>query len=266
MIATLLTALALTSSPDTGLKLTFVDTVSHKSNFITTDPLGNVYLVDGFSINKFSAKGDSLFSQNFNNLRNIEFLDASQSLKLYAINFSFNMLIILDNTLSAQNQPIQLDKIPIDQVSLLCASNFNNTMWIYDGVNMLIAKTDQTFKVINSSVNFYSHNDLAGIPNYMVENDNKLYINIPENGIKVFNQYCNFIQNIPVQVDKKFVVRNQKIYYIEKGWLKYYNMFDFSFGVINTGLTDVEDFSIEKNKLYLKKGNAVYMADAEYEF
>lgn len=261
----LITAMAFLLRPDSGLQLTFVDTIVHKAEFITTDPLGNLYTISGVSITKFNSKGDSLFSQNFNDLRNIEYFDASQALKLYAVNFSFNTLIILDNTLSAQNNPIQLDKIPIEQVTLLCASNFNSTMWLYDGVNMQLVKTDQNFRVLNASVNFYSHNDLAGVPNYMVESNNNLYINIPENGIKVFNQYCNFIQNIPVQVDKKFVVRNQKVYYLQNGLLKYYNMFDFSFGEINTGLT-ADDFSIEKNKLYIKQDDRIYCIDAEYEF
>lgn len=261
----MITVMALMLKPDTGLQLTFVDTVFHKADFITTDPLGNLYVINGVTINKYNTKGDSVFSQNFNSLRNIEFLDATQALKLYAVNFSFNTLVILDNTLSAQNQPIQLDKIPIDQVTLLCASNFNNTVWIYDGVNMQLVKTDQNFRVLNASVNFYSHNDLAGVPNYMAENNNMLYLNIPDNGIKVFNQYCNFVQNVPVKVDKKFIVRNNKVYYLEGGVLKYYNMFDFSFGEINMGI-EAEDFSIEKNKLFIKKGDRIYCIDAEYEF
>lgn len=258
--------MALMIKPDSGLQLSFVDTVVQRADFMTTDPLGNLYLINGATINKYNSKGDSLFSQNFNDLRSIEFLDATQALKLYAVNFSFNALVILDNTLSAQNQVIRLDRIPIDQVTLLCASNFNNTLWIYDGVNMQLVKTNQTFKVINASVNFYSHNDLVGIPNYMVENNNNLYINIPENGIKVFNQYCNFVQNVPVKVEKKFIVRNNKVYYIESGKLKYYNMFDFNFGEINMGIEGIEDFSIEKNKLFIKKGNRVYYINATYEF
>lgn len=262
----LVSIMALMIKPDSGLQLAFVDTVMTKSNFITTDPLGNLYAVNGMTINKYNPKGDSIFSQNFNDLRSIEFLDASQALKIYAVNFSFNALVVLDNTLSAQNKIIQLDKIPIDQVTLLCASNFNNTLWIYDGVNMQLVKTGQNFRVLNASVNFYSHNDLAGVPNYMVENNNNLYINIPGNGIKVFNQYCNFVRNIPVQADEKFVVRNNKVYYIDSGRLKYYNMFDFNFGEIELGMEGIEDFSIEKNKLFIKKGDYIFYIDAEYEF
>lgn len=266
MIKLLLILNSFVASPDTTLQLEMMDTIPHGADFITTDAIGNLYLINGSTVNKFNANGDSIFAQNFNTIRNIEFFDASQAMKIYALNFSFNTLIILDNTLSAQNNPISFDKIPVDQVSLLCASNFNNSMWVYDGVTMKLAKLDQSFAVTNSSVNFYSHADLAGVPNYMVENENQLYINIPENGIKVFNQYCNFIQNIPVKAEKKFIVRNQKIYYLEKGLIHYYNMMDFVFGVLPTGISDIEDFSIEKNRLYIKKDKNIFVLKGERDF
>lgn len=254
------------AQPDTGLQLTVVDTLHHKADFITTDPIGNLYLINNFTVNKYNANGDSLFSQNFNQLRTIEFFDASQAMKIYAVNYSFNSLFILDNTLSAQNSPITFEKIPVEQVTLLCASNFNNSVWVYDGVKMQLAKLDNNFRVTNASVNFYSHADLSGIPNYMVETENNLYINIPENGIKVFNQYCNFVKNIPVKTDRKFIVRNQKVYYPEGGKIKFYNMFDFTYGELNLPFDGIEDFSIEKNKLYIKKEKEIYIVDAKLDF
>jgi hypothetical protein len=254
------------TQPDTGLQLQVIDTIHHKADFITTDAIGNLYLINNVIVNKYNAKGDSLFSQNFNQLRTIEYFDASQALKIYAVNFSFNSLFILDNTLSAQNHPITFDKIPVEQITLLCASNFNNSLWVYDGVNMQLDKLDNNLHVVNASVNFYSHADLAGIPNYMVESENNLYINIPENGIKMFNQYCNFVKNIPVKTEKKFIVRNQKVYYPENGKIKFYNMFDFTFGELNTPFEEIEDFSIEKNRLYIKKGTEIYILDAKENF
>ena len=252
------------------VQLKMIDTIPRASEMITTDQLGNLYLIKGSTVTKYNIKGDSVFTQNFNTIRNIEFFDASQALKIYALNFSFNTLIILDNTLSAQNKAISFDKIPVDQVSLLCASNFNNSMWVFDAVNLKLVRLDQNFAVTNSSVNFYSHADLAGVPNYMVENENQLYINIPENGIKVFNQYCNFVKNIPIKPEKKFVVRNQKIYYLEGGKIKYYAAYDLtSFdleGEIKTPINDIEDFSIEKNRLYIKKGNNIFVMKGEMDF
>jgi hypothetical protein len=168
--------------------------------------------------------------------------------------------------LSPQNKPIGFDKIPLEQVTLLCASNFNNSFWAYDGVNMQLAKLDNNMHVVNFSVNFYSHADLSGIPNFMTESENNLYINIPENGIKVFNQYCNFVKNIPVKTEKKFVVRNQKVYYPENGKIKFYNMFDFAYGELDLPFEGIEDFSIEKNRLYIKKGNEIFIVDAKLDF
>ncbi|HYG53596.1 MAG TPA: hypothetical protein VD905_22060, partial [Flavobacteriales bacterium] len=249
MIDLFISANLLLTQPDSGLQLTIVDTLHHKADFITTDPIGNLYLINNFTVNKYNAKGDSLFSQNFNQLRSIEYFDASQALKIYAVNFSFNSLFILDNTLTPQNQPITFEKIPVEQVTLLCASNFNNSVWVYDGVKMQLVKLDNNFRVTNFSVNFYSHADLSGIPNYMVESENNLYINIPENGIKVFNQFCNFVKNIPVKTEGKFIVRHQKVYYSEGGKIKFYNMFDFTYGELDLPFEGIQDFSIEKNKL-----------------
>lgn len=263
----LLFALSLNmSNPDSSLQLSKVATVKHASDFITTDPIGNLYVVKGSIVNKYSAAGDSITCQNFNQIRTIEFFDASQALKIYAVNFSFNAMVILDNTLSAQNQFINLNRVPVDQISLLCASNLNSTMWVFDAVNMQLINVDQNFNLLNASVNFYSHEDLAGIPNYMVESDNKLYLNIPENGIKVFNQFGNFIQNIPVKTDRKFIVRHNKVYYLEAGEIKCYSILDFNTTTIKTSISSIEDFSIEKNKLYIKKGSEVVILDAKFEF
>lgn len=249
------------------MTLTPVDTIEHRSDFISTDPMGNVYLIDGSSITKYNSNGDSLTSQNFNSLRTIEFFDASQALKLYALNFSFNTLVILDNTLSEQNRPVSFDQIPVEQVGMLCASNFNNTIWIYDAIKMQLVKTDQQFRIQNASVNFYSNENLSGIPNYMVEENNLLYMNFPEEngGIKVFDQYCNFIKRIPVTTSQKFIVRKNKIFYLENNIIRYYNMDDFAFGGIPTLIEKVDDFSIEKNKVYLKSGKTVFILKAEID-
>jgi hypothetical protein len=264
MIKSFLLALGMHMQPDTVLQVTLMDSIQQKSDFITTDVLSNIYLINGASVTKYSSTGDSLYTTNFNAIRGVEYFDASQALKMYAVNFSFNALMVLDNTLTTQNSPISFNKIPVEQVSLFCASNFNNTVWIFDGINMQLIKTDQNFRVINSSINFYSNQQLTGIPNYMTESDNLLYINIPENGIKVFNQNCNFIQSIPLKIEKKFLVRNSKIYYLEHGKLHYYNLKEFYAGEVPVAIENIEDFSIEKNHLMIKKKNSVYLFDARF--
>ncbi len=258
--------MSLFANPDSSLQINLIDSIEQKADFITTDVLSNLYLVRGAGVTKYNSAGDSLFTQYFNTIRGIEYFDASQSLKIYAVNFSFNALLVLDNTLSTQNTPVNFNQIPVEQVSLLCTSNFNNTIWIFDGINLQLVKTDQNFHVINRSVNFYSNQQLAGLPVYMTEWNNLLYINIPENGIKVFNHNCNFIQNIPLQIEKKFVVRGQKIYFIKNGELEYYDIKDFEQGKVPVNIKSIEDFSIEKNKLYVKKNSKVYVFDARFNF
>jgi hypothetical protein len=233
-------------------KFVLVKSIPKTSSSFTTDNLGNAYIVTGSIVEKYSPEGDFLKSYSDNNLGRISLFDATNPMKLLLFYEPFQQMILLDNMLAPAGDPIQFEPMGYNQVSLLCSSH-NNGTWIYNKQNSELIRFDQSFQVTNQTGNI-SQQLLTEInPDFLIEQNNKVFLNDSTKGILVFDIYGTYNKTIPLKGLHHFQTDNDLIIFFKDGKLNSYNMKTLGEGKISFPDSQVLDARTEKEKLYLLK-------------
>jgi hypothetical protein len=244
--------------PDTlsAVKADTLFIIKKTHDFISADRLDNIYVINDDVITRYQSNGDSLLQQSFKNFGNVEVFDATQALRPVLFYTSQSLVVTVDNTLSIQNQPIDLTQWQFEQCTLLAASNLNNGFWLFDNGTLELLRTDHTYKIINRSGNISTALNIAAQPQSMKENNNRLYMYIKDVGIAVFDQYANYLKTLPINELTSFEVYGDMIYYVYKGNLYQYDMKNFNTWQV-TNNANLVSFAVNANRLYLGNGSLI---------
>ena len=155
-----------------------------KNNQIEIDQYGYFYIIDQDNLIKYDSEGHTLYHYSNKLLGNIDQIDISNPLRPLLFYKDQGLIIVLDNTLSQQKEPISLNELGLYQTSCIANSNFDNGIWLYDiDVNEIIK--------INhlSEVNYRSGNLSVLIPNMEFP-----ILNLKEKNIITYdgNAICQF--------------------------------------------------------------------------
>ena len=184
----------------------------HKYEYFTTDNLGNVYLVNHEELLKYLPNGK--FFARYSNLRlgDISAVDATNPLKILVYYRNFQQIVFLDNQLSENSESVSLENLGLEQTELVCAGS-NNSFWVYNKQNNELLRYDENSKKIASTGNL---KQLLGddiMPVFMLEQNNYLYLNSPQQGIYVFDIFGNYNKLIAIKALSKFQVYDNQMYF-----------------------------------------------------
>lgn len=194
-------------------------------NTLTTDQFGFYYEIGDTEIKKFSSKGELNCSYSNNVLGVIANVDVSNPQKILVYFKDFTRILILDNTLSPSSEVIDLTTIELDETSLVCRS-YNDAVWYYDPVRFELIRKNQELVTTNSSGNLANLLNKNIQPNFMVEYNNKLYLNDTKFGILVFDIYGTYLKTLPIFELMNFQIRDKFLIYTNKnGEVETYDFF-----------------------------------------
>lgn len=210
-----------TSSPTIRIK--FAEQKSH----IDIDGFGNIYIITDNEIVKYNSAG--ILQKKFSTKRygKIDFVDATNPLKILVYYKDFQQLLFLDNQLTESSAMISIEKLGYEQTSLVCSSS-NNSFWIYDKQNNELSRFDSELKSLVKTGNLKRILDVDIKPNFMQEHNNYVYVNCPNEGILVFDIYGTFYKTIPLKKLKEFNIVNGDVFYYENKQLKQYQSKTFN--------------------------------------
>lgn len=226
------------------------------SELLSTDRLGNAYVVKEKN-NLVKLLPDGSESYNFNLLKygKLGQIDTRNPLNLLVFFPDYSTLVLLDNTLSVQSE-LSLYSAGINQVSTACLS-YDNNIWIYDQVALRMFKIDQAMKTMASSEDFSSIFPYEVNPNFMLERDNLIFLNDPENGIHVFDFYGTLKKTLPIKHLNSFQYVKGQILYFKDSKLYSYNL-----NTLNTREIpfpnypeDLRNVRMEQERIYLLRKN-----------
>lgn len=208
---------------DPPLHIVFPEKISH----VEIDGFGNIYVITDHEIVKYTALG--ILQKKFSTKRygKIDFVDAMNPLKLIVYYKEFQQIMFLDNQLTASIPMISVETIGYEQTSLVCSSA-NNSFWIYDKQNNELVRFDAELKSIVKTGNLKRILDIDLKPNFMIERNNYVYLNCPNEGVLVFDIYGTFYKTIPLKNLKEFNVVNGDVFYFENHNLKQYQAQTFN--------------------------------------
>lgn len=237
-------------------KFILVKSIPTVSSFITTDNLGNSYLLNGNILEKYDADGNLLKNFSNKNLGAITFIDAGDPLKILVFYRSFQQIIFLDNMLVPYSDPISLNALGYNRASLACSSH-NNGFWIYDQQNFELIHFDQSLQKTQQTGNIPQIYGSEINPNFITEQNGKVFLNDSAKGVLVFDIYGTYNKTIFLKGLNHLQTNNDELIYFKNNKLKSYNLKTLEEHDLSLPAIDVLDARTEKEKLYLLKQKSI---------
>ena len=243
-------------------KFSLIKTIDIESDFFTSDNQGNVYVVKGNELSKYDKTGKALYKYSDKSFGNISYVDASNMLRVLIFYKDFLQVVLLDNTLSITGDPISLETIGFQQTQLVCSSH-NNGIWIYDQQNFEMLRFDQTVTKTQQTGNLTAVLNVELQPNFLLEYDNKVYLNNPGSGILIFDVYGTYFKTIPVKNAAAFQPIGDWVYYMEGGKAKAYNVKTTEEKEFNMPPSKFDNFRLELGVLMIRTAKSISLYSAE---
>ncbi len=197
-----------------------------KGTVLTSDKFGAAYII---TPKKELVKFDPVYSR-FVSYSVLKFgqpthIDASNPLKVLLFFNDYDIVVFLDNTLS-EKTVVRLQNLGVLQVDVVCLA-LDNNVWIYDELVFKLRKIDERLNLIRESDDLSLLFNRSIRPNFLLEADNRLFVNEPEVGIHVFDLFGVYSQTIPLKALDNFQAFKGQLVYFQNGQLLSYNLQTF---------------------------------------
>ncbi len=218
------------------------------------DPLGHLYILDGNDrLSKFDTTDHLLYHVVNNNLGRVQSLDVGNPFKLLAFYRDQQTIIMYDRTLS-EIQRIRLSDWNFQDVTAVCLSP-DNAIWLFDGMNKVLIKADNSGNPIITSDPFDIIRPGSPRPDFIYDADHLLLLKETNHSISVFNDFGNYLYSTEFKEDEIFSVSND-IVVMSSGYS--IQMYDISDRRMLTPITLKEN--VEAKRIYLF-ANQFYVSD-----
>lgn len=190
--------------------------VPASGNSLTTDNLGNAYVIKGDMITKYKDDGSLFRIYSNKRLGKITSADVLNPLKIILFYKDFSRIVFLDNTVTENGNALNLEDRQLELASLACAS-FDNGIWLYDPVRYLLLRYNQQ---LQETVRITNLNQILGYapqPDFLTEYENTLYMNEPSRGVLRFDIFGTYLSTIPITNLVKFQVSDERLIYSRGG-------------------------------------------------
>jgi hypothetical protein len=131
-------------------------------------------------------------------------------------------LVILGTQFAPQST-VELRNIGITQPTVACNS-MNGGYWVYDLQDFQLKKIDLSLQPVFFSGNLMQLTGRRVTPNFVAEYDNRVYLNDPDSGILVFDQFGTYVKTIPVTGLKGYQIIGNELLCIQNNRLTAVNL------------------------------------------
>lgn len=229
--------------------LVLTRSVNIKARLLSSDPLGNIYLVkEDNTLLKLNAKGDSIGIFNEIKKGKITHIDATNPLRILLFFSDYNQIVILNNMLTKKNV-LQLNSIGLNNVSCI-ANSVDGNIWLYDQATGSLLKVNEQLGVLQNT-NLRNISENPGAVSDMTEHERALYIADTLDGIRKFDQFGFYNTTYPIKTGNLQFFNSYLVYFVAP-YLYSYHMQSFSERKIKVPEPDhLRQLRIERNALYV---------------
>ncbi len=232
---------------------TFIAKIDTAAKIAKVDNFGNLFVVTPKNeLLKFNPNGKFLWNYTNKSYGEIAQLDVTDPLRVILYYPAYQQAVVLNNNLSEISK-YTFNQNPDVQITLLASAN-NNGFWAYDVINRELRKLTNYFIDDLKSGNIYQRNGFSMEANFMLSDDQQVYVNDTLAGIRIFDKYGNFVKTAVVHPQKSFDVNDSEIIFTEKNKLFGYNYLTFALREINLPVDECfESVSFRFNRLIILK-------------
>lgn len=187
------------------------------------DPFGNLIVSEKDKLKKFDSLGTQKFVQSNKYFGVISSVDPSNPMKTMVFSEQQQLVGYVDNTLSKQQENIELSAFDLSYVTMVSTSGQPDKFWVYDQDNsviVLISKNVQQRQRIENISGLLGCKDIV----QLFETENYLYLIDKQRGIYQFDIYGSLVfhwENVGIlwaEVEGKFA------YLLKKDNLQVFNL------------------------------------------
>lgn len=198
--------------PIKSLDLVSVDT---RDQIFASNTSGDIYLFDqkGKQLNVFSPARQGRLSQ----------LEASWTVNIFSFSADLQEYRILDRFLN----PLAENSFLLNEITLPKASTLgnNNVIWVWDESDLSLKSLDYQRNLIIQSQPLNLILDSEDLQVLEIrEFKNRLFMNVPESGIFIFDNQGNFLQKVNLQVEQRLCFYKESLFWIDGMNLKMYSL------------------------------------------
>lgn len=227
-----------------------IRTIAHNANDFTTDRLGNIYLFNDNFIWLYNNTGDSIAAFNSRKFGEITSVDVTDPYKILVFFSDYNLIVFLDNYLSLNGDPIELETLGYDQITMACISR-GGGVWVFDAIKQQAIHLNENFKSDKHTVNLSQWFGKRIEPNFMMEYNNQLFINEFETGVYQFDHFGTYLKKITIDSLNSFQRMNEDLHYLKSPNYCQFNILNFQETCRLIPSTKILNFRIERNKFYI---------------
>lgn len=235
--------------------LTVVKKIEKSISFFTTDNLGNCYLVDETGLYKYDLQGTLLSSFTEKKYGSIQYVDATDPLKVLVFNKDFSSVVLLDAKLSVQNS-FNLHDLNIQQPLLICMSRHDG-FWVFDKQTNQLKKFNFALQLIFESSDISQLMSTEISPEFLIESEKWLWLNNPAVGVLIFDMFGSYLKTLESKdsnITADFQVNDDKVLFSTGNTFKEINQTTFITKEITyKELEGAIKMRLEQNRIYVLK-------------
>lgn len=233
-------------------------TGSAPSDNFYTDQLDNIYFIGNHNLTRINTNSGEVLEYGSLPYGTITSADVSNPFQILIFYQNFNRIAFLNNKLGTLQSPLNLSSLGIEQAGLVCSSG-KGGIWVFNERDNRLVYFDQQFQSSNRS-RILAKPDSGLSPVYMIEEQNNLYVHVPDSGILVFDRFASHIATIPYSGPERFQVIGSKIIY-------FYNKELFAIDTITSEITTldlpsditIDDAQVQPGRMYILSGDKIYL-------
>jgi len=196
---------------------------SQNIDYIALDNLGNTYTVSQTdTLSKYLPSGSLSYIYSNKSLGKIGAINTQNPLKILASHPGLSTLVVLDVTLRETGR-IFLPDIGIFSDSVAFCLSVENNIYIYDDFEQQVVLVTEDGTEISRGPSLIQEVDYPPRVSSMAFSRNTLFLNDPEKGVLMLDQFGKYIKTIPVKGIEHFQVFGDTLYYLENNELVSYH-------------------------------------------
>jgi hypothetical protein len=201
----------------------FIAKIDTAAKIVNLDNLGNLFVVTPKNeVLKFNPQGKFLWNYTNKTFGEVSQIDVTDPLRVILYYEGYQQIVVLNNNLSEISK-FTFNQNPNQQITLVASAN-NNGFWVYDQLNRELRKLTNYFIDDLKSGNIYQRNGFDMQANFMLTDDQYIYINDAKEGVRIFDRFGNFFKTAVVYPKNNFEVNDNEIYFMKDSALMKYNI------------------------------------------
>ncbi len=163
---------------------------------ISSDPLGQFYIVRGSLLVRYDTNGDSTCSWSEPSTGPVTIVDPGDPMRILVYQKDFNLLRFLNNRLAPLSDPVRLDDLGITNPIAVAASR-DGGFWVLDGFTGRLRHIGPQLTTLVESIPIGLPAGTTGCR--LAESGDRVYLLLTGREIRAFDQFANPLRNIPLQ-------------------------------------------------------------------